>query len=112
MAAPLFVHYSSVGNDVANTAVLVGPTVPTGRALIVSKIVICNASGSVAQKVDLFAGNVTTAHFLLGDYPLAVLETFEGFAGVVLTAGQGIHFRAIDIATAVGINVFGQEVDN
>lgn len=100
MAASTLRHYSATLSTTSATTVL---TVPTARALVIGKITV---AASATATITLTIGGSAIATALSLSAGQVYTET-----GVIALATETVVATA-SVASALVVNVFGEEVDN
>lgn len=107
MANPILRSYVITSSATPSTWTALGSPVPTGRALVVSKLIVANLQG-IAQAFGI-RNNVTTGR-IASSVPLDIGDVYTE-SGIVLIAG---HFLEVwsSIASGITVTLYGEEVDN
>lgn len=104
MAAPLLRRYSGAPSAI-NTWTPVMSAVPTGRAMVVSKVIVTNGN---ATAISIYLG-VGAAGNLAANIVIPAQSVYTE-TGFILLTGETVQVYSSSITMSVA--VFGEEVDN
>jgi hypothetical protein len=102
MAAPILRHYQNL-MPAGNSTLF---TVPTARALVISKILIAATGTSTTSTITLTAAG----NWLITNLNLTQGQVYTE-TGVVMTAGEAL-VATTSASNIYALHVFGEEVDN